>query len=129
MVWGVITRKVRLTLVFIDRRVKINAEYYKTGVLERILLPEPQKLNGDNYYCFQQDEAPSHTANIVQRWCEDNLTDFIPKDEWHPSSPDLNPLDFSFWDRNIPEHVVRAACDAFDKRLRLVIKAKGQSFE
>jgi hypothetical protein len=30
---------------------------------------------------------------------------------------------------NIPEHVVRAACDAFDKRLRLVIKAKAQSIE
>jgi hypothetical protein len=41
--------------------------------------------------------APSHTANIVQRWCEDNLTDFIPKDEWPPSSPDLNPLYFSIW--------------------------------
>jgi hypothetical protein len=29
----------------------------------------------------------------------------------------------------IPEHVVRAACDAFDNRLRLVIIAKGQSIE
>jgi hypothetical protein len=28
---------------------------------------------------------------------------------------------------NIPEHVVLAACDALDKRLHLVIKAKGQS--
>jgi hypothetical protein len=87
-------------------------------------------------------------------WCEDKLTDFIPKDEWPPSSPDLNPLDLSIWGymleqlrnytyatlpefkkviqriwANIPEHVVRAACDAFDKRLRLVIKTKRQSFE
>jgi hypothetical protein len=95
MVWGAISRKGRLPLVFINRGVKINAEYYKKEVLQRILLPEPQKLYGDEYYCFQQDGAPSHTANIVQRWCEDNLTDFIPKDEWPPSSPDLNPLDFS----------------------------------
>jgi hypothetical protein len=36
--------------------------------------------------------SSAHTANIVQKWCEDNLTDFIPKDEWPPSSPDLNPL-------------------------------------
>jgi hypothetical protein len=82
------------------------------------------------------------------------LTDFIPKDEWPPSSPDLNPLDFSIWGymleqlrnykyvtlpefkkvilriwANIPEHVVPAVCDAFYKRLRLVIKAKGQSIE
>jgi hypothetical protein len=39
MVWGAISRKGRLPLVFIDRGVKINAEYYKTDVLERILLP------------------------------------------------------------------------------------------
>jgi hypothetical protein len=58
---------------------------------------EAQQLYGDEYYCFQQDGAPSHIANIVQRWSEDNLTDFIPKDEWPSSSPDLNPLDFSIW--------------------------------
>jgi hypothetical protein len=82
------------------------------------------------------------------------LTNFIPKDEWPFSSPDLNPLDFSNWGcmlgllmnyknptlpefkkviqriwANIPEHVMRAACDAFDKRLCLVIKAKRQSIE
>jgi hypothetical protein len=74
--------------------------------------------------------------------------------EWPPSSPDLNPLGISIWGymlgqlknykyttlpefkkvnqriwANIPEYAVRAPCDAFDKRLRLVIKAKGQSIE
>jgi hypothetical protein len=150
MVWGAISRKGRLPLAFIDRGVKINAEYYKKEVLQRILLPEAR----DEYYCFQQDGAPSHTANIVQRWCEDNLTEFIPKDEWPPSSPDLNLLYFSIrgymlgqlrnykyvtlpefkkviqriW-ANIPEHVERATCDAFDKHLRFVMKARGQSIE
>jgi hypothetical protein len=150
MVWGAISRKGRLTLVFIDRGVKINAKYYKTKVLERILLPGAQKIYGDEYYCFQQDGAPSPTANIVQRWCEDYLTDFIPKDEWPPGSTDLNPLNISFWDymlgqqenykyatlpefkkviqriwANILEHAVRAACDTFDKRLHSWSKPKG----
>jgi hypothetical protein len=80
MVWGVITRKGRLSLVFIDRGFKINAEYYKTEVLEQILLPKAQKLYGDEYYSFQQG-APSHTLSIVHRLCEYNLTEFIPKDE------------------------------------------------
>jgi hypothetical protein len=82
------------------------------------------------------------------------LTDLIPIDEWPPSSPDLNSLEFSIWGymlgqlknykyailpefkkvfqriwANITEHVVRAACDAFDKRIHLVIKAKVQSIE
>lgn len=51
----------------------------------------------DEYYCFQQDGAPAHTAKTVQQRCDENLTDFITKDEWPPSSPDLNPLDFSTW--------------------------------
>jgi hypothetical protein len=74
-----------------------RGQYYKTKVLEWILLRKAQKLHADEYYCFQQDGAPSHTATIVQRWCEYNLTDFIPKDEWPSSSPDLNILDFSIW--------------------------------
>jgi hypothetical protein len=52
MVWGAISRKGRLPLVFIDQGVKINAEYYKTEVLERIVLLEAQKTYGDEYYCF-----------------------------------------------------------------------------
>jgi hypothetical protein len=35
MVWGAISKKERLPLVFIDRGVKVNGEYYKTEVLER----------------------------------------------------------------------------------------------
>jgi hypothetical protein len=34
------------TTSFIDQGFKINAEYYKTEVLEQILLPEIQKLHG-----------------------------------------------------------------------------------
>jgi hypothetical protein len=121
MVWGANSRKGRLPLVFIDREVTVNAEYYKKEVLQRILLPEAQKFYEDECYCFQQDGAPSHTANIVQRWCEDNLTDFITKDEWPPSSPDLNPLDFSIWG-----YILR---QLKNKRLCLVIKVKGKSIE
>jgi hypothetical protein len=60
-------RNFHLPLVCIDRGIKISAEYYKKEFLHRILPPEAQKLYGDEYYCFQQDGAPSHTANIVQR--------------------------------------------------------------
>jgi hypothetical protein len=38
MMWGAISRKGRLPLVFINRGAKINAEYYKTEFLQRILL-------------------------------------------------------------------------------------------
>lgn len=150
MVWGAICKRGKLPLVFIEKGVKINAQYYKTEVLEKVLLPNLQKLYGDDYYVFQQDGAPAHTSNVVQDWCETNLTDFLKKDEWPPSSPDLNPLDFFVWSymlSRINEHKitsliqfkkiilrvwdqmpmdsVRAACESFQKRLKLIKKVKG----
>ena len=33
----------------------------------------------------------------MQEWLSANVPDFISKEEWPPSSPDLNLLDFSIW--------------------------------
>ena len=48
-------------------------------------------------FLFQQDGAPAHTAKVNQEWLRKNIPDFISKEEWPPSSPDLNPMDFSLW--------------------------------
>ena len=34
-------------------------------------------------------------ARISQEFCQENFPDFISKDEWLSSSPDLNPMDYS----------------------------------
>jgi inhibitor of nuclear factor kappa-B kinase subunit alpha len=150
MVWGGICKRGKLPLVFIEKGVKINAIYYKTEVLQKVVKPSVERMYGSDHYVFQQDGAPSHTANVVQNWCRANLSDFLAKDEWPPSSPDLNPLDYFVWSymlSKINEHkvstlaqfktvilrvwdemsmeVVRAACDGFEKRLKLVKKVKG----
>jgi hypothetical protein len=86
-----------------DNEIVLNCVNFKTrpqkGVslwfffsIERSTLPAARNLYRYDYFCFQQDLTPFHT---VQKWCEENLPDFIPKDEWPPISPDLNPLDFS----------------------------------
>lgn len=90
MVWAAISRKGKFPLVFIERGVKINANYYLEEILKKNVLPNATQMYGDEYYCFQQDGAPSHTANVVQAWCRQNLTDFLPKEEWPPNSPDLS---------------------------------------
>ncbi|EFO83229.1 hypothetical protein CRE_03542 [Caenorhabditis remanei] len=66
-------------------------------ILEKTLLPWAQKHFNGRRWVFQQDGAPAHTAKLSQQWCETHLPAFIPKDEWPPSSPDLNPLDYSIW--------------------------------
>ena len=118
------------------------------------LLPHAKALYGDSYFCFQQDSAPSHKAKATQQWLEENLPDFLTPSDWPASSPDLNPLDFCIWGYmpskiriqknmtlvqfkahlvkiwdDMPQEVVRAACASFDKRLKAVIKDKGERIE
>jgi hypothetical protein len=58
MIWGAISKNWRPPLVLNERGVKINAEYNKTEVLEKILLPA-------TYFYFQQDEAPSYWYVVI----------------------------------------------------------------
>ena len=52
----------------------------------------------DNWI-FVQDSAPSHRSNLIQNFLEQTLKcRFIKCVEWPPSSPDVNPLDYFFWD-------------------------------
>ena len=46
---------------------------------------------------LMQNGAPAHTSNRTQAWIRENGIDFWSKEMWPPSSPDANPLDFSFW--------------------------------
>lgn len=154
MVWGAISVRGKLPLVFIDKGVKINKEYYLEEVLKKHLLPDAKALFGDDYFCFQQDSAPAHKAKIIQKWLGDNLPDFLSVDEWPAASPDLNPLDYTIWSYmltklgnlkninletfksriaqvwdEIPDDVVRASCNAFFKRIKAVKKNGGERYE
>lgn len=154
MVWGAICNRGKLPLLFIDKGVKVNKEYYLEKVLKGHLQENAKLLFGDDEYVFQQDSAPAHKAKVVQEWLRQNVPNFIPTNEWPASSPDLNPLDFCIWgymlgkltdlkpmglDRfkqlliriwdSIPDEVIRASCESFSSRLKLVIKHKGERIE
>ena len=91
---------------------------------------------------------------MTQAWCENNCLVWTSKEEWPPSSPDLNPLDYSLWSvleseayskpspsikalklklmktwKKIPMEIVRASNNDFSRRLRAVVKAKVKHFE
>lgn len=154
MVWGAISASGRSPLVFLPRGTKVNAHVYREKVLEAALLPWVDSHFHGQQFCFQQDSAPSHKARDTQNWLKMHVPRFIGASDWPPCSPDLNPLDFSIWgilesrlsakkhktvkqlitrlcrewDR-IPDHVIRAACEAFEGRLRKIINAKGGHIE
>lgn len=154
MVWGAVSENGALPLVFVEKGVKINSTYYEHEILEKKLKNGASTLYPDKNWTFQQDSAPAHASKRVQQWLGVNCPSFINKDDWPPSSPDLNPLDFfvwgylsekvnekkcrtldSFkrtivkeWDK-MDQNMLRAACRSFPARLRKVIKAKGDRFE
>ncbi len=62
---------------------------------------------GRGKYIYQQDSTPCHTSKATQAYLMSELGSkgFWSKDFWPPSSPNLNPLDFSIW-----THVAQEAC-------------------
>lgn len=154
MVWGAVSKKGKLPLVFIKKGVKIDQHYYQQKVLQKKLLPGANAIHRNRKWVFQQDSAPAHMAKTTQAWCRANCPDFINYQEWPASSPDLNPLDFCIWGIlqakvNAKQHRsvkslkrklkrewkklsmihIRAAIDSWRGRLRLAVFAKGGRFE
>ena len=134
-------------LIFVDEGVKLNQENYSTSILESALLPWAQNHFKNRRRSFQQDSAPAHGVKKTQRWLAENVPAFISKEEWPPSSPDLNPLDFGIWSildhtsldglkkklrkewDKIPRRVICDSCRAFFKRLQQVVDADGGYIE
>jgi len=70
-------------LVFIDRGMKVNGQYYCDVLLSQQMLPAIKHVP-DNTFVFQQDNAPSHRANDTIKVLQQETPDFIGSDLWPP---------------------------------------------
>ncbi len=136
-----------------DVGLKVNAEVY-VEVLETKVLPWMFEVAGGRLFTFQQDGAPAHTSARAQKWCAQNMPNFIEKDSWPPSSPDLNPLDYYVWSvleedvnstsyntrsalveaikrafERLDKDKLKRACASFRGRLEKCVAAEGGFFE
>ena len=154
MVWTAVTKSGRSPLVFVEQGVKLNQENYRNDILVGSLLPWAKEHFKKRPWTFQQDSAPSHGAKKTQEWLSANVPNFISKEEWPPSSPDLNPLDFGIWGyleskvsathhkslealktklrkewSKMPQVMIRDSCRSFSRRFQLVIDSNGKHIE
>lgn len=153
MVWWGVSWDGATDIHFCEVGVKTSAAVYQE-MLEKVVKPLNPSLFKNKPWIFQQDSAPAHKAKTTQRWLEDNLPRFIKAEEWPSGSPDLNPLDYSLWQKlealacskphrniemlkksikNAAKKIsiaqIRAAIDDWPERLRRCVAANGGHFE
>lgn len=96
MVWCGLTENGPTRPYFVKPGDTIDSKYYVRRILP-FAKREGQRLFESRDWVFQQDGATPHTSDLSQNWCKRNLLFFVPKQHWPPQSPDLNPLDYYFW--------------------------------
>jgi transposase len=89
MFWAAFGHRVRTHLVPLEgdplsRRGGVTARVY-SAVLDQHLLPIL-----DHGAIFMHDNAPIHTAGIIEEWLRERGIDVMM---WPPYSPDLNPIE------------------------------------
>ena len=83
---------------FFQRGERLNGRTYQ-GRLLPFYEGEGNELLGHKNWGLQQDEASSHTDAMAQQWYKNHFKFFIRKERWPHNSPELNPLDYSVWER------------------------------
>ena len=89
------------------------------------LLPAIKKFVKRGDWIDVQDSAPSHRSNLVDFLEKTFERRFIKCVEWPPSSPDLNPLDYFFWDLIKTKVYQGRAGKSFSSEEELQTKIKG----
>ena len=162
MIWGAMGVNGLSKLHIVPTGKTIDSDYYIKHILKKDLKPalnrsrSTGKINTRKLVpypglaVFMQDGATPHTAGATQTWCDENLPNFIRKDEWPGNSPDLNCIE-NLWSildseaykdprpstmaqlrrrllyawKTIPQHHIVSLVHSMPKRIKNVIKNKG----
>ena len=76
-------------LVFIDRIVTINTEYYRENVSNTVLTTWADKHFGRRPWTFQQGSPTPKSVRVKQEWLENKVLLFISTTQWPLKSLDL----------------------------------------
>ena len=154
MVFGVVSNEGDVMPPHIFAKgLKVNTKVY-LEVMEQTVLPWITRIAGGRPWVWQQDSAPCHVSNVSMECLQEHCYDVVTKDQWPPSSPDLNPMDYFVWGyleahtnrrphttkdsliasikehcASLPRDLVTKACSRFRGRIEAVIEAEGDFFE
>lgn len=129
---------------------RMNANLYKDVLINTLLTSANTIIEKDVKWDYVQDNAPCHTAKLIQEWFKaKNITAM----EWPARSPDLNPIEhiWSNIDRKLTKHTIttlaeleklikkywdeirKETCvnlvESMPRRIKACIKARGGYFK
>ena len=153
MVSAGVSKLGKTSIFSVDQGVKIDQIVYREQILEH-MIPEMQQLALNGYYLFQQDGARAHTAKHTIQYLQEAVPEVILPNMWPPTSPDLNPLDYSVWSSleqkvykvriesiehlkkrivecwdSIPQEQINRGVNQFKLRMKKMIANNGKRFE
>jgi len=79
--------------MFVQPGAKVDSSYYYDVALNHGLLPNIQKLSGNNF-TFQQDGAPAHRSRKTVAFLRLHVREFVEPEHRWPNNPDLNSVDY-----------------------------------
>lgn len=118
MVWCGITYNGVTDVVVLPKGESFNSKFYIKKVIP-IAKRDGIKLIGDDFI-YQQDGASCHTSNSSMNALKNLMPSIILPNYWPANSPDLNPLDYFFWN----EVAQRLTKKNFKNRQQLIGKIK-----
>jgi transposase len=89
-VWGGISWYGKTPLIIYTGT--LNADRYIQLVQRQLQAMHTIFPNANDWYLVQ-DNAPCHASATTQAWLDTSVPDYIPRQEWPSSSPDLNPIE------------------------------------
>ena len=141
---------------FVPPGVKVRAATYQ-ALLQEYYFPRLLTCHQNEYFLFQEDNAPSHSAKtsreLLNALCSEAGGQRLC---WPAASPDLNPLDYGVWkawddavgragvntslgllrsrilsanDELQKSDIVEKAIRSWPKRLKACVAAEGGAFE
>jgi len=87
-------------LKFIDKKTKVDSNYYVNKILKPFIEKDVPRLYPDHQrsnMIFHQDSAASHTSKKTLDFLDRSGIKYVKPTEWMPKSPDAAPMDFFIW--------------------------------
>ena len=95
MVWCLLTYQGPGEVIILPEKMKFNSDFFISNCIPVIQRDGLNKIGSD--FVLQQDGASCHTSKKSIEALKNASIPIIGPNYWPPNSPDLNPLDYFFW--------------------------------